>query len=78
MSIQASCGSTMILQIINYALILSVNLHIMHSDLWNAQCTESSQISVVTMTTNFNVTRNLCLKYIYIYIICGIANRNFA
>ncbi len=52
----------MVSQIINCAkcFILTVNLQIglMRSDLWNLQCAEFPQISVVTMTTNLNVTRN--------------------
>ncbi len=62
-AIQASFGNKMILLKSN-----DVNLQIMHSDLWNSQCAESPQINVVTMTTSLNVTRNWCLKRIYIYI----------
>ncbi len=49
----------MVSQIINVAkcFILTVNLQIglMCSDLWNSQCAEFPQISVVTMTTNLDV-----------------------
>ncbi len=52
----------MVTQIINCAkyFILTVNVQIglMRSDVWNSQCAEFPQISVVTMTTNLNVTRN--------------------
>ncbi len=54
----------MLSQTINCAkcFLLTVNLQ-MRSDLLNSQCTEFTQISVVTMTTNLNVTRKC--NYIY-------------